>query len=75
MYDLFFRENKAGCCYGLNRDNVYGRTRYFHGGDHLGVMTYMQDFFEEDICIVVLSNLECGNSYHIGDSIAKFFYP
>ncbi len=73
-YDLFFRDNLAGYCYGLNHDKVYGRKRYFHGGDHLGVMTYMQNYFEDDISIIVLSNQECGNTYHIGNAIAEILF-
>lgn len=73
-YTRFFNENKNGYCYGLNKDKVYGRTRFYHGGDHLGVMTYRQDFYNEDICIVVLSNLECGNNYHIGNAITELLF-
>lgn len=73
-YDRFFTENKGGYCYGLNKDKVHGRTRFSHGGDHLGVMTYRQDFYDDDICIVVLSNLECGNNYHIGNAIAEILF-
>ncbi|SFB11172.1 serine hydrolase domain-containing protein [Clostridium frigidicarnis] len=73
-YDKFFTENLAGYCYGINRDNIYGRTRFSHGGDHLGVMTYVQYFFEDDICVIILSNLECGNNYHIGNAITEIFF-
>lgn len=73
-YDLFLNENKAGYCYGLNHDEIYGRDRYYHGGDHLGVGTYMQNFFDEDICIIVLSNIECGNHYKVGNAIAEILF-
>lgn len=73
-YTRFFTENKDGYCYGLNKDKVYGRTRFYHGGDHLGVMTYRQDFYDDDICIVVLSNLDCGNNYHIGNCITEIIF-
>lgn len=73
-YNRFFTENKEGYCYGLTKDKAYGRTRFYHGGDHLGVMTYRQDFYDEDICIVILSNSECGNNYHIGNAIAEIIF-
>lgn len=73
-YNRFFTENKDGYCYGLNKDKLYGRKRFYHGGDHLGVMTYRQDFYDDDICVVVLSNLECGNNYHIGNAITEILF-
>ena len=53
---------------------MYGRKRFYHGGDHLGVMTYRQDFYDDDICVVVLSNLDCGNNYQIGDAITEILF-
>ena len=73
-YALFFSENKNAYCYGLNHDKIYDRERYFHGGDHFGVMAYMQSFFQEDTCVIVLANLECGHHYHIGDSISRILF-
>lgn len=53
---------------------MYGRARFYHGGDHLGVMTYRQDFYDDDVCVVVLSNLDCGNNYHIGNCITEILF-
>lgn len=73
-YARFFNENKNNYCYGLERHHVYGTYRYSHGGDHLGISTYMQDYFDEDICIIILSNNESINQYRLGDAISDILH-
>jgi len=68
-YARFFNENGDNYCYGLECHHVYGTVRYSHGGDHLGISTYMQDYFDEDICIIILSNNEAINQYRLGWSL------
>lgn len=57
-YDRLLKVNKNNYCYGLEHHHIYGTDRYSHGGDHLGISTYMQNYFDEDICVIILSNLE-----------------
>ncbi|MFA6730650.1 MAG: serine hydrolase domain-containing protein [Candidatus Izemoplasmatales bacterium] len=73
-YTLYFKENLNHYCYGLERHNINGAIRYSHGGDYLGVSTYMQNYFEDDICIIILSNAESLNQYRLGNSIADILY-
>ncbi|WP_040979721.1 serine hydrolase domain-containing protein [Oceanobacillus jeddahense] len=73
-YNRFFNKNKNNYCYGLEYHHVYGTTRYSHGGDHLGVSTYMQNYFEEDICIIILSNNEAINQYRLGNAISAILH-
>lgn len=73
-YALYFKENSNHYCYGMERHIVNGTIRYSHGGDHLGVSTYMQNYFEDDICIIILSNVESLNQYRLGNSIADILY-
>jgi CubicO group peptidase (beta-lactamase class C family) len=73
-YNRFFNENKNNYCYGLERHHVYGTDRYSHGGDHLGISTYMQDYFDEDICIIILSNNESINQYRLGNAISDILH-
>lgn len=53
-YTRFFTENSNQYCYGLEHSYIYGTERYAHGGDNLAVSTYMQNFFHEDLCIIIL---------------------
>jgi CubicO group peptidase (beta-lactamase class C family) len=73
-YERFFRENLNGYCYGLNHDTSHGQSRYSHGGDHLGIQTYVQYFFEQDVCILLLCNSDCNNQYRIGDALAAILF-
>lgn len=73
-YTRFFNENKNNYCYGLEHHHVYGTDRYSHGGDHLGISTYMQDYFDEDICIIILSNNEAINQYRLGNAISDILH-
>lgn len=73
-YNRFFQENKNGYCYGLQHSAIYGTHKYWHGGDNMGIETYMQNFFEEDLCIVILSNNESVNQYRFGDVISDILF-
>ncbi|QTD40526.1 serine hydrolase [Sporosarcina sp. Te-1] len=67
-YARFFNENINEYCYGLEYHRNYGS--YSHGGDHLGICTFTKYFFDEDICILILSNNEAINQYRLGNNIA-----
>ncbi|MCM3710219.1 serine hydrolase domain-containing protein [Sporosarcina luteola] len=73
-YARFFSVNQNNYCYGLEHHHVYGTDKYSHGGDHLGISTYMQNFFDEDICIIILSNNEAINQYKLGNSISDILH-
>ncbi|WP_169083378.1 serine hydrolase domain-containing protein [Paenibacillus sp. PL91] len=73
-YARFFNENENNYCYGLERQYVYGTDRYSHGGDHLGISTYMQNYFDEDICIIILSNNEAINQYRLGNASSDILH-
>lgn len=73
-YSRFLTENKNHYCYGLEHNHVYSTERYAHGGDNLGISTYMQNFFDEDLCIIILSNNESINQYRLGNAIADILH-
>lgn len=73
-YIKFLKENKNNYCYGLEHHHIYGTDRYSHGGDHLGISTYMQNYFDEDICVIILSNNESINQYRLGNSISDILH-
>ncbi|CAM3231451.1 serine hydrolase domain-containing protein [Paenibacillus lupini] len=73
-YTRFFQENSSHYCYGLEHHHIYGTDRYSHGGDHLGVATYMQHYYDEDICIIILSNNEESNQYRLGNAISDILH-
>jgi len=73
-YNIYFRENINHYCYGLERINEDERIKYSHGGDSLGISAYTQYFFEQDICIMIISNTESLNQYRFGNSIATIMY-
>jgi CubicO group peptidase (beta-lactamase class C family) len=73
-YNRFFSENLNHYCYGLEHSHVYGTDKFSHGGDHLGISTYMQNFFDEDICIIILSNNESINQYRLGNAISDILH-
>lgn len=73
-YTRFFTENSNQYCYGLEHSYIYGTERYAHGGDNLAVSTYMQNFFDEDLCIIILSNNESINQYRLGNAIADILH-
>lgn len=69
-YNIYFRENINHYCYGLERYKEGGKIKYSHGGDSLGISAFTQYFFEQDICIMIISNTESLSQYRIGNSIA-----
>lgn len=73
-YSRYLQENMNAYCYGLNHSPVYGTDKYWHGGDHMGIQTYMQDFLDEDLYIIILSNNESVNQYKLGDSISDLLH-
>ncbi|MUK87831.1 serine hydrolase [Ornithinibacillus sp. L9] len=73
-YTRFFNKNQDNYCYGLEHHHVYGTDRYSHGGDHLGVTTFMQNYFDEDICIIILSNNEAIDQYRLGNAISDILH-
>ncbi|MFE4712446.1 serine hydrolase domain-containing protein [Paenibacillus sp. NPDC056722] len=73
-YSRFFNENQNNYCNGLEHHYVYGAHSYAHGGDHLGVSTYMQNYFDEDLCIIILSNNEAIDQYRLGQAIADILH-
>ena len=73
-YNRFFNENLCHYCYGLERYDLDGVTMYTHGGDANGIAAYTQYFFEDDICIIILSNNESLNQYRLGEDIADILY-
>lgn len=48
--------------------------RYSHGGDHLGISTYVQYYFDEDTCIFILSNNESINQYRLGNALSDILH-
>jgi hypothetical protein len=73
-YEQFFTENLNHYCFGLEHWAVYGTDKYCHGGDHLAISTYMQNFFDEDLCIIILGNNESINQYRLGNNIADILH-
>lgn len=73
-YERYFAENMNHYCYGLERHERNGVTMYAHGGDANGIAAYTQYFFEDDLCIIILSNNESLNQYRLGRCIAEILY-
>ncbi len=73
-YRRYLQESRNAYCCGLYHSTVYGTDKYWHGGDHMGVQTYMQNFFDEDLYIIILSNNESVNQYKLGDSISDILH-
>lgn len=73
-YARFFTENLNHYCYGLEHHRVHGTDRYAHGGDHLGIGTYVQYLMEEDLFIVILSNNDAINQYRLGHAILDILH-
>ncbi len=73
-YTRYFTENMNHYCYGLERHDQNGVTMYAHGGDANGIAAYTQYFFEDDLCIIILSNNESLNQYRLGAGIADILY-
>ncbi|MCR4884021.1 MAG: beta-lactamase family protein [Clostridiales bacterium] len=73
-YQCYFAENMNHYCYGLERHERNGATMYAHGGDANGIAAYTQYFFEDDLCIFILSNNESLNQYRLGAGIADILF-
>lgn len=73
-YHIFLTENRNHYCYGLERNVEDGRINYSHGGDYLGVSAYIQYYFDEDICIMILSNTESLDQYRLGGALAAILH-
>ncbi|MDE7218070.1 MAG: beta-lactamase family protein [Oscillospiraceae bacterium] len=73
-YERYLAENRNHYCCGLERHEEYGTVKYAHGGDYLGVSAYTQYFFEEDTCIIILSNKESLDQYRFGNAAAAFLH-
>ena len=48
--------------------------KYAHGGDFLGVSAYTQYYFDEDLCIIIISNTESLDQYRFGNGIATILH-
>lgn len=73
-YDLFFSVNLNNYCYGIENYNIHNHNCYSHGGDHFGVMTYMANFFDDDLTIIILSNCSFGNQYKMRDALYEIIF-
>lgn len=73
-YKIYLSENKNNYCYGLERYEEDRTIKYAHGGDMLGVSAYTQYYFDEDICIIVISNTESLDQYRFGNGIAAILH-
>ena len=73
-YEFYFAENKNHYCYGLERYEEYGTVKYAHGGDNLGISAYTQYYFEEDFCIIIISNTESLDQYRFGNALASIIH-
>lgn len=73
-YEIYFAENENHYCYGLERYEEYDTIKYAHGGDNLGISAYTQYFFEEDICIVIISNTESLDQYRFGNALTAIMH-
>jgi len=73
-YARFLGVNLNRYCYGLEHRHVNGTDRYSHGGDHLGIGTYVQHEFEDDLSIVILSNNEAIHQYRLGQAISELVH-
>ncbi len=73
-YGIYLSENKNHYCYGLERYNEGGSIKYCHGGDSIGVSAYTQYYFDEDICIIIMSNTESLDQYRFGNGISSILH-
>lgn len=73
-YELYFSENLNGYCYGLEKQMIHDHSCYVHGGDFLGVMTYLLYSFETDLSIIILSNASYGNQYKIASGLCDLIF-
>ena len=73
-YGIYLSENKNNYCCGLERYEEDNTIKYAHGGDMLGVSAYTQYYFDEDICIIIISNTESLDQYRFGNGIAAILH-
>ncbi|PYI53073.1 serine hydrolase domain-containing protein [Paenibacillus flagellatus] len=73
-YARFFKVNQNHYCYGLEHRHEHGTDKYSHGGDHLGIAAYVRYDFDEDSCILILSNNEAINQYRLGHAISDILH-
>lgn len=73
-YEIYLSENRNHYCYGLERYDDGGIIKYAHGGDYLGVSAYTQYYFEEALCIIIISNTESLDQYRFGNGIAAIMH-
>jgi CubicO group peptidase (beta-lactamase class C family) len=73
-YEIYLSGNKNNYCYGLERYKESRAIKYAHGGDMLGVSAYTQYYFDEDICIIIISNTESLDQYRFGNGIAAILH-
>ena len=60
--------------YGVVITHRFGKLLYYHGGGLNGFATSLQRYPQENVCIIVLSNLESQKSWDIGDHIASILF-
>lgn len=60
--------------YGVVITHRFGKLMYYHGGGVNGFATSIQRYPQENVCIIVLSNLEPVKSWEIGDHIASILF-
>jgi hypothetical protein len=73
-YNRYFKANRNHYCYGLEHSYRYGTEMFSHGGDNLGITTYVRHIFDEDLCIIILSNNECINQYKLVDAVSDILH-
>lgn len=67
-------ENKNNYCYGLERYEEGRTVKYAHGGDLLGISAYIQYYFDEDLCIIIILNTESFDQYRFGNGMAAIIH-
>lgn len=73
-YEIYLSENKNHYCYGLERCDEAGVISYMHGGDFFGVSAYTRYYFDEDLCILIMTNTESVDQYRLGSSIGEILH-
>ncbi|MBO7746288.1 beta-lactamase family protein [Paenibacillus sp. MWE-103] len=73
-YERLFAPNLNGCAGGLFSDEFRGRPRWRHDGAHLGIGAYVQHFFADDACVIVLANYDFANVTRVGDAVAELMF-
>ncbi|MBP1907538.1 CubicO group peptidase (beta-lactamase class C family) [Paenibacillus turicensis] len=73
-YEFYLGENLNGYCYGLEKQQFHHHLCYAHGGDFIGVMTYMLHGFDDDLSIIILSNTSFGNQYKMASALCDLIF-